>query len=158
MVAVKFIHGLFLRPATFDLLSLFLSHANLYSTTTMASVISLPYYASDLPCPLPTETEIDEASDISLAYGGRRIVRVGPSFVVKYGEPVNLLEGENMLFCPKKYQYPGSSSLRSFLEPGNEEKLHRDGTHPRQNTTVCVASADSIREGVDYIYTEELFC
>ncbi|KAL3491839.1 hypothetical protein BJX62DRAFT_224876 [Aspergillus germanicus] len=64
----------------------------------MASVISLPYYASDLPCPLPTENEIDEASDISLAYGGRRIVRVGPSFVVKFGEQVNILEGENMLF------------------------------------------------------------
>jgi hypothetical protein len=67
----------------------------------MASVISLPYYASDLPCPLPTENEIDEASDISRAYGGRRIVRAGPSFVVKYGKQVNLLEGDNMLFVRK---------------------------------------------------------
>jgi hypothetical protein len=64
----------------------------------MASLVSLPFYASDLPCPLPTDPEIDDAEDIALEYGGRRVVRVGRNFVVKFGKVVNLLEGENLLF------------------------------------------------------------
>ncbi|RHZ67334.1 uncharacterized protein CDV56_107884 [Aspergillus thermomutatus] len=64
----------------------------------MATTIKLPYYAVDLPCRLPTEAEIDEAPDISLAYGGRRVVAVEPHLVVKFGMGVDLLEGENMIF------------------------------------------------------------
>ncbi|KAL4948021.1 phosphotransferase enzyme family protein [Aspergillus filifer] len=47
----------------------------------MASLVSLPYYASDIPCSLPTDTEIDNAQDITLECGARRFVRVGKQFV-----------------------------------------------------------------------------
>ncbi|KAL6229960.1 hypothetical protein BDW75DRAFT_249133 [Aspergillus navahoensis] len=55
---------------------------------------------------LPTETEIDDAQDIALEYGGRRIVRVGHYFAVKFGKGVNLLEGENLLFVREKTNIP----------------------------------------------------
>ncbi|RAH53367.1 hypothetical protein BO85DRAFT_471958 [Aspergillus piperis CBS 112811] len=64
----------------------------------MATTITLPYYAPDIPYTLPSASEIDAAPDISLAYGGRRIVEIGEHFVVKFGTGVNLVEGENMLF------------------------------------------------------------
>ena len=64
----------------------------------MRNSFEIPFYATDLPCPLPTDAEIENAPDISLEYGGRRIVGVGLHFVVKFGPGVNLLEVENMLF------------------------------------------------------------
>ncbi|RAK85510.1 hypothetical protein BO79DRAFT_231441 [Aspergillus costaricaensis CBS 115574] len=64
----------------------------------MATTITLPYYARDIPCPLPTTSEIDAAPDISLEYGGRRIVEIGDHLVAKFGKGVDLIEGENMLF------------------------------------------------------------
>ncbi|PYI05492.1 phosphotransferase enzyme family protein [Aspergillus sclerotiicarbonarius CBS 121057] len=72
----------------------------------MASTVELPYYATDLPSPLPTEADIDAAPDISLAYGGRRVVKIGTHFVVKYGRGVNLIEGENMLYVQKSTSIP----------------------------------------------------
>jgi hypothetical protein len=64
----------------------------------MTTRIKLPYYAVDLPCQLPTEAEIDEASDITKQYGARRVVAIEPYFVAKFGIGVDLLEGENMIF------------------------------------------------------------
>jgi hypothetical protein len=64
----------------------------------MKESFSIPFYAADLPCPLPTNSEIENAPDISLEYGGRRVVGVGQHFVVKFGQGVDLAEGENMLF------------------------------------------------------------
>lgn len=64
----------------------------------METPFEIPFYAADLPCPLPSSAEIENAPDISLQYGGRRIVAVGQNFVVKFGLGVNLIEGENMLF------------------------------------------------------------
>jgi hypothetical protein len=72
----------------------------------MALQVRLPYYAADLPSPLPTETEIDNGPDIALKYGGRRIVQVGQHFVVKFGEGVDLLEGENMMFIQENTNIP----------------------------------------------------
>ncbi|RDH31196.1 hypothetical protein BDQ94DRAFT_180568 [Aspergillus welwitschiae] len=70
----------------------------------MVPTVTLPYYASDIPCPLPTTSEIDAAApNISLAYGGRRIVEIGEHSVVKFGKGVNLIEGENMVFCSARY-------------------------------------------------------
>lgn len=59
---------------------------------------SYPYYAPSIPCPLPTISKIDAAPDISLAYGGRRIVEIGQHLVVKFGKGVDLIKGENMIF------------------------------------------------------------
>ncbi|KAL6230373.1 hypothetical protein BDW75DRAFT_248762 [Aspergillus navahoensis] len=53
-----------------------------------ASLVSLLYYASDLPSILPTETEIDDAQDIALEYRGRRIIQVGHYFVVKFRKEI----------------------------------------------------------------------
>jgi len=64
----------------------------------MATTIKIPYYATALPSRLPTESEIDKAPDMSLEYGGRRVVEIQPHFVVKFGKGVNLVEGENMMF------------------------------------------------------------
>lgn len=64
----------------------------------MKASCSIPFYAADLPCPLPTNSEIENAPGISLEYGGRRVVGVGQHFVVKFGLGVDLAEGENMLF------------------------------------------------------------
>jgi len=63
--------------------------------------VNLPYYANDIPSPLPTNAEIEAAPDISLEYGARRIVEIGSHFVVKFGKGVNLIEGENMIFVRK---------------------------------------------------------
>ncbi|SMR49216.1 unnamed protein product [Zymoseptoria tritici ST99CH_1E4] len=72
----------------------------------MESVLSIPYFAPNPSVPLPTDAEIDAGSDISLAYGGRRVVEVGSHFVVKFGEGVDLMEGENMIFVQEKTAMP----------------------------------------------------
>ncbi|KAL2823118.1 phosphotransferase enzyme family protein [Aspergillus granulosus] len=82
----------------------------------MASLVSLPYYASDVPFPLPTDTEIDDAPDITLAYGGRRVVQVG-HYVVKFGKCVNLLEGENLLFVREKTNIPVPQVYAIYTKP-----------------------------------------
>lgn len=64
----------------------------------MRNSFQIPFYADGLPCPLPTDDEIENAPDISMEYGGRRIVAVVQHFVVKFGLGVNPMEGENMLF------------------------------------------------------------
>jgi hypothetical protein len=72
----------------------------------MKASFEVPFYATDLPSPLPTGTEIENAPDISMEYGGRRIVGVGQHFVVKFGLGVNLIEGENMLFVRENTDTP----------------------------------------------------
>ncbi len=60
----------------------------------------LPYFATSdqLPEPLPTDAAIKSPSHVLKDGYGRRIVRVGQHFVVKYGVNVSLTEGQNMLF------------------------------------------------------------
>ncbi|CAG8962050.1 hypothetical protein HYFRA_00005092 [Hymenoscyphus fraxineus] len=63
--------------------------------------ITLPFYAppAELPCALPTKDQIHNSQELFLDYGsGRKVVGVGPNFVVKYGRNVELIEGENMHF------------------------------------------------------------
>ncbi|KAH6617608.1 kinase-like domain-containing protein [Chaetomium tenue] len=64
----------------------------------MASQTTLPYFApqSVLPAKLPTIEEILKGKKIPSAH--YVVARVGEHFVVKYGENVQLQEGENMLF------------------------------------------------------------
>ncbi|KAI5302421.1 threalose-6-phosphate phosphatase [Ascosphaera pollenicola] len=63
----------------------------------MKEVVDLPYYATDLPCPLPTIDEIQNAPDI-VEDGWRRVVAVNQHYVVKFGPQVHLAEGQHMLF------------------------------------------------------------
>lgn len=90
----------------------------------MKNSFDIPFYATDLPCPLPTDAEIENAPDISMIYGGRRIVEVGQHFVVKFGLGVDLIEGENMLFVqentkirvPRVYAlYTNSESRKKYI-------------------------------------------
>jgi hypothetical protein len=59
----------------------------------MAAPVELPYFAPDPPSVMPTDAEIDSASDISTAYGGRRVVQVGSHYVMKFGTGIDLAEG-----------------------------------------------------------------
>ncbi|OJI79395.1 hypothetical protein ASPTUDRAFT_78786 [Aspergillus tubingensis CBS 134.48] len=87
----------------------------------MATTVPIPYYAPDIiPCPLPTTSEIDAAPDISLEYGGRRIVEIGDHLVVKFGNAVDLIEGENMLFVQE------NTSIRQHWDPQPCESLNDD--------------------------------
>lgn len=66
----------------------------------MGSLNLLPFFATPdlLPAPLPTAEAITASQNILKEHSGRRIVRVGIHFIVKYGAGVSLTEGENMLF------------------------------------------------------------
>ncbi|EGC44568.1 phosphotransferase enzyme family protein [Histoplasma capsulatum var. duboisii H88] len=72
----------------------------------MDSSVRLPYYATDVPLPLPTEAEIENAPNISPEYGGQQVVQVGSHYVVKFEKGVNLIEGENMLFVQEMTKIP----------------------------------------------------
>ena len=63
--------------------------------------IVLHYLATDIPCALPTNAEIEESEVVLSAYSNRKVVRVGRHFVVKYGEGIDIIEGENMLYVRK---------------------------------------------------------
>lgn len=89
----------------------------------MTNSFDIPYYAIDLPCPIPTDAEIENAPDISESYGGR-VVGVGQHFVVKFGLGIDLIEGEDMLFVqentnirvPRVYAlYTNSESGQRFI-------------------------------------------
>ncbi|KAK5652949.1 hypothetical protein OQA88_9428 [Cercophora sp. LCS_1] len=61
----------------------------------------LPYFAKDLPAPLPTIEQIqDEKNHVLQTHRGNTVVRVGEHFVVKYGGDAHapLSDGEMMLF------------------------------------------------------------
>lgn len=53
-----------------------------------------PYFGDDLPAPLPTQEQINNADQILVEVGGRKVVRVGEHYVVKYGEATEELEVE----------------------------------------------------------------
>ncbi|KAL2006017.1 hypothetical protein VTN00DRAFT_9671 [Thermoascus crustaceus] len=57
------------------------------------------YHISHVPCPLPTNAEIEEAS-LLIEHNGYKVVKVGSHFAVKFGSALqlDLIEGENMLF------------------------------------------------------------
>ncbi|KAF5127157.1 hypothetical protein E5D57_008085 [Metarhizium anisopliae] len=96
------------------------STAQELSTTT--GRYPMPYFAAPdrLPEPLPTDATIKCSSDVLKAGYGRRIVRVGQYFVVKYGVLVSLTEGENMLFVRETcdISVPQVFALYSRIYPG----------------------------------------
>ncbi|KAG5954688.1 hypothetical protein E4U57_004213 [Claviceps arundinis] len=62
--------------------------------------LQLPYFApkSRLPIPIPSVQDIEYDAVVLHERDGRRVVRFGNHFVIKYGLDVSLTEGENMLF------------------------------------------------------------
>lgn len=67
-----------------------------------------PYYAAlaSLPAALPTEAQIKGSKEILSDCGGHKIVRVGQHFVVKYGETLDVIEAQNMIFVQRKTEIP----------------------------------------------------
>jgi aminoglycoside phosphotransferase (APT) family kinase protein len=65
---------------------------------------TLPYFADPalLPAKLPAVEEIESAGQLLSQTTGRKVVRIGEHFVVKYGVHVDLLEGETMLFLAQE--------------------------------------------------------
>ncbi|PYH31436.1 uncharacterized protein BO87DRAFT_409003 [Aspergillus neoniger CBS 115656] len=98
----------------------------------MATTITLPYYAPDIPCPLPTTSEIDAAPDISLEYGGRRIVEIGDHLVVKFGKGVELIEGENMLFVQEYTSIRVPRVYALYSDPSTGKKYIYDQHNVKQ--------------------------
>jgi hypothetical protein len=47
----------------------------------MSSLVSLPYFAADIPCCLPTNAEIEEAPHL-IEHNGFKVARVCDHFVV----------------------------------------------------------------------------
>ncbi|KAJ5899485.1 hypothetical protein N7495_004229 [Penicillium taxi] len=84
---------------------------------TMNTPFKVPFYATELLCPLPTFTEIENAPDICMISGGRRIVGVGQYFGVKFGPGVNLIEGENMLFVRENINIPVPRIFALYSDP-----------------------------------------
>lgn len=86
----------------------------------MKDFFDIPFYAAELPCPLPTNVEIENALDISLEYRGQRIVGIGQHFIVKFGHRINLTERENILFVRENINIciPQAFALYSDTETG----------------------------------------
>ncbi|KAL2376240.1 hypothetical protein RJZ90_007642, partial [Blastomyces dermatitidis] len=83
----------------------------------MDSSVKLPYYATDVPLPLPTEAEIENALNISLEYGGRRVVQIRCHYIVKFRKSVNLVEEENMLFIQEMTKIPMPQVYALYSNP-----------------------------------------
>ena len=94
----------------------------------MGSHYTLPFYAtpSVLPDPLPTTEAIVSSRDVLKEHSGRRIVRVGAHFIVKYGAGVSLTEGENMIFATEfsKIAVPDVYALYSTQGEGQEHSTN----------------------------------
>ncbi|WQF82517.1 Putative aminoglycoside phosphotransferase, protein kinase-like domain superfamily [Colletotrichum destructivum] len=90
----------------------------------MGTHYPLPFFATSdlLPAPLPTPGAIAASQDILQENSGRRVVRVGIYFVVKYGAAVNLTEGENMLFIKQfsKTSTPTVYAIYSLQPKGDK--------------------------------------
>lgn len=90
----------------------------------MGGHFTLPFFAPPnlLPDSLPTPEAISSSQHVLQEYHGRRVVRVGPHFVVKYGAGVSLIEGENMLFVKQvsKIPVPDVYALYSSQEDGKK--------------------------------------
>jgi tRNA A-37 threonylcarbamoyl transferase component Bud32 len=85
----------------------------------MEALLQIPYFAdpSILPGPIPSIEEIESSSKIFNKYGAHRTVRVGEHFVVKYGERVNTLEADNMMFIHKQTNIPVPQLYAVFRSP-----------------------------------------
>lgn len=91
----------------------------------MATRPTVPYYASPdcLPAPLPSVAEILASKYFLPNLGGVNVVRVNEHFVVKYGERVNLQEGENMLFVRQSTNVPVPTVYALFQDEATGYKF-----------------------------------
>ncbi|KAK0102234.1 hypothetical protein ONS95_005857 [Cadophora gregata] len=86
----------------------------------MASTV-LPFYASrdTLPADLPTDEEIENSVEIYVDQTARKVVGVGPHFVVKYGRQIDLIEGKNMLYIQQNTSVHVPRVYALYSKPDN---------------------------------------
>jgi len=65
---------------------------------------TLPYFANpvSLPASPPSPRQIESAGHLLSKSTGRKVVRVGEHFVVKYGVNADILKGENKFFVAQQ--------------------------------------------------------
>lgn len=61
-------------------------------------MLTLPFIHNKPPASLPSEDQIEKPDEVLTDKIGRRVVRVGTQFIVKYGHTVNQIEAETMIF------------------------------------------------------------
>ena len=85
----------------------------------MEALLQIPYFAdpSILPGPIPSIEEIESSSNFLNQHCARPTVRVGEHFVVKYGELVDALEADNMMFVYKQTSVPVPQLYAVFRSP-----------------------------------------
>jgi hypothetical protein len=85
----------------------------------MDTLLQLPYIAdpSVLPGPIPSIEEIESSSNLLNEHGGHPTVRVGEHFVVKYGELMQPLEADNMMFIYQQTRIPVPQLYAVFRSP-----------------------------------------
>jgi len=129
---------------------------------TMISLSPLPFFATSdsLPAPLPTIEAIITSPDVIQESTGRRIVRVGDHFLVKYGLNVTLIEGENMLFVrqfpsipvPRVYAIFADKNTRvNYIVMENVEGQSLAFRWTTLSTTAKTAIADTLRDVFDQL-------
>ncbi|TQV91999.1 hypothetical protein V2A60_004307 [Cordyceps javanica] len=74
----------------------------------MDAHLKAPYFAPKerLPAPLPPPGVIASSGVVLKEHTGRRVVRFGDSYVIKYGLNVSLKEGETLLFLKETQEIP----------------------------------------------------
>ena len=74
----------------------------------MDARLKAPYFAPKcrLPAPLPPPEDIATSGVVLEEYTGRRVVRFGECYIIKYGLNVSLTEGENLLFIAETQSVP----------------------------------------------------
>lgn len=81
--------------------------------------LALPYFSHSCPAPLPTATDIEASDQVMTDYIGRKVVRVGSVFVVKYGHTVEELEAETMLFVKRATSIPVPEVYAAYRDDEN---------------------------------------
>ncbi|KAG4422248.1 hypothetical protein IFR04_004628 [Cadophora malorum] len=127
----------------------------------MAS-IALPFYATadTLPQSLPTEDEIESSLEVFVDQTARKVVGVGPNFVVKYGLAVDLIEGENMLHIAQNTSVPVPRIYALYSNPKTMKRyivMERSAGEtlaslwPNLVATQKMAIAQSLRRAMDQL-------
>ncbi|KAG9241587.1 kinase-like domain-containing protein [Calycina marina] len=128
----------------------------------MTSFYPLPFFATSdrLPAPLPTIEAIITSPDVVQESTGRRVVRVGHHFLVKYGLNVTLIEGENMLFVgqyssipiPHVYAiYADNHTRVNYIVMENVEGQSLASCWTTLSTTAKTAVAERLRDVFDQL-------
>lgn len=114
--------------------------------------VEIPYYApfEELPSELPTKEMIENSKDVLCEQSARKVVGIGPYFVVKYGVQADLEEGRNMIFVknmtsvsvPKVYAlYKDVESNKKYIIMERigwrSSEFHLDFVGPQEKAGRC---------------------